>query len=382
MLNIKKILKKVIVKISGRKYLINVNKHNHGKNCLLMYITEPFLDKENLNTHQNQVQVIEMSKIIGEFGYNVDVIDYNNEKVKLDKKYDLILELHPGLNEVYKMNINEGCKKIAYITGSNPSFAYEREKKRIEDLEMRRKVSVRPRRTHNIKFFEKEKFEEYDAIFFIGNTYNWNTYKNFKIKKVEFIVNNGYCFENIKRKNNANKNWLFLASDGQVHKGLDLLLEIFSEKKFPYNLYICSNFKKEKDFCEVYKKELYESPNIFPVGFCDIKNEEFKLIIEKCQFIIMPSCSEGIAGSVLTGMSAGLIPIVSRECGFDDSDVINLEDCSIECIRYKILEYGNKNTEFLKSESERIKKIVENKYSIQEFKKSFSNALESVVRKT
>ena len=129
MLNIKKILKKVIVKISGRKYLINVNKHNHGKNCLLMYITEPFLDKENLNTHQNQVQVIEMSKIIGEFGYNVDVIDYNNEKVKLDKKYDLILELHPGLNEVYKMNINEGCKKIAYITGSNPSFAYEREKK-------------------------------------------------------------------------------------------------------------------------------------------------------------------------------------------------------------------------------------------------------------
>ncbi|WP_314621160.1 hypothetical protein, partial [uncultured Selenomonas sp.] len=102
----------------------------------------------------------------------------------------------------------------------------------------------------------------------------------------------------------------------QVHKGLDLLLEIFGQKDFPFELYICSSFQSEKEFCEVYKSELFHTSNIHSVGFIDIMGEKFCEISEKCSFTILPSCSEGVAGSALTAMSAGIIPIVIRECGF------------------------------------------------------------------
>ena len=73
-------------------------RQSYDRNCLLVYITSPFIKVPKKETHQNQWQVVELAKIISQFQYNVDVIDFDNSKVKLSKEYDLIIDIDPGGN--------------------------------------------------------------------------------------------------------------------------------------------------------------------------------------------------------------------------------------------------------------------------------------------
>lgn len=354
--------------------LKNVLDSNYLRTALLVYVTEPFITGMN-NTHQNSWQVIEIARVISKFGYNVDVCDYNYNKSDFNKKYDLLIDLHPRDNAVYNKFLKPDCIKIAYLTGSNTSFSNVAEQKRINDVYRRRNIKLIPRRQAPLI---SKRIENYDAIFFIGNEYNLKTYSEFKMPPVYFIKNTGYDFNFGNEKRKAN-NFMFLGSAGQVHKGLDLLLEIFAQKCRDCNLYVCSSFENESDFCEAYKHELYNTSNIHPIGFVDIKSDKFKEIAEKCAYMIMPSCSEGIAGSVLTAMSAGMIPIVSRECGFEDDEVIYLKDCSKECIEKSIKYYAVKDNEWIKNESDKAIKIVKERYSEECFIESICKGLKNVL---
>ena len=109
--------------------------------------------------------------------------------------------------------------------------------------------------------------------------------------------------------------------------------------------------------------------------------EQFCEISEKCSFTILPSCSEGVAGSVLTAMSAGIIPIVSRECGFEDDEVIQLRDCDMETIEEAIRYYGEKDSEWIEQESIRVRQIVKDRYSRESFVQSVRAALQDVLGK-
>lgn len=93
----------------------------------------------------------------------------------------------------------------------------------------------------------------------------------------------------------------------------------------------------------------------------------------------MPSCSEANAGSVLTAMSAGMIPIVSCECGFEDDEVIHLKDCSKECIEDSIKFYASKDCEWIKSESEKSVNIVKERYSEECFIEFICKGLKNVL---
>lgn len=378
---LKRILPKYIVHLiihlkSKKMLLNNIFNNNNNKNCLLVYITNPFL-KGISYTHQNSWQVIEIAKAISNFGYNVDVCDYNYNKSDLNKKYDLLIDLHPRDNAVYNKFLKPDCIKIAYLTGSNTSFSNIAEQKRIDDVCRRRNIKLIPRRQAPLI---SKRIESYDAAFFIGNEYNLRTFSEFKMPPVYFIKNTGYDFNFSNEKRKAN-NFMFLGSAGQVHKGLDLLLEVFAEKCKDCNLYVCSSFENESDFCEAYEKELYNTSNIYSIGFVDIKSDKFKEIAEKCAYMIMPSCSEGIAGSVLTAMSAGMIPIVSRECGFENDEVIHLKDCSKECIEKSIKFYAAKDTEWIKNESEKAGEVVRKRYSEECFVESVNIALMYALRK-
>ena len=93
----------------------------------------------------------------------------------------------------------------------------------------------------------------------------------------------------------------------------------------------------------------------------------------------MPSCSEGIAGSVLTAMSAGLIPIVSKECGFEEDEVIHLRDCSMECIEENIKFYSSKDIEWIRMQCLRSIRIVEERYSSRNYTDSVKKALDGII---
>ena len=370
---------KIRIALFGHRYGMfeNVNKTTHEKNCLLLYIIEPFRDQKINFTHQNYWQTQELAKIIGEFGYNVDVIQFNDKRARLTKKYDMVIDLHPGLNMVYKNNLNPSAKRIAYITGSNPLFTNDAETERLNDIYKRRKVELTKRRS--VEPFKDEYLKSFDYMFLIGNQNTLETYSKETPPGVHLIPNTGYEFlANHDHSSRSPEKFLFLAGSGQVHKGLDLLLEVFA-KNPDLHLYVCSNFKSEEDFCNLYKKELFETNNIHPIGFINVDSFAFTKVAKQCAYIISPSCAEGQSGSVLVGMSAGLIPIISRENGIDKEDAHILHDCLPETIECIIREYSKRSVEWREREADKAIKIVHDKYSPKNFSKSIKEALSALL---
>lgn len=381
-----KIIGKVISRLNRLKHekslyvpVSNVNKKSHKKRCLLVYLTSPFIFNDSTDSHQCLWQVKEIAKLLDKNGYIVDVADWKAKKMLLSKKYDLIIDIVPGKYPEIRKYMNPGCKTIAYFTTSNPSFQNAAEKKRLADLFKRKGINLTPRRQDTP--YTKE-IEKVDACFVIGNEHNWKTFENeFNLPKPYFIKNTGHKVEYGYNSNSKDKrSFLYFGSGGCVHKGLDLLLEVFSEDGFPCDLYVCGCFKFEEDFESCYYHELYECPNIHPIGFVSTEGEQFKAIVDKCVYAIMPSCSEGVAGSVLTTMSEGLINICSRECGLDDDEVIHLKDCSIETIRATVLEYAQKDDEWVKSKSKNSYDIIQERYSKENFIESLTFALDEVLK--
>ena len=369
------------LKLTRQTIVCNVNSTNFNKKCLVLYIVRPFQKipfvKQNLNAHQNQWQVRELVKQIGQFHYDVDVIDHDDKDIVLTQKYDLIIDIYPGFNTCYANHMNIGCKRVAYLTGMNVSVANHAEDLRMEALAHRRGGRLPPER---IAIPISKEIEQFDAFWYIGNTYNVKSYEEFQLPEISFIKNTGYNFLlSFNQEKKKASNFLFFASAGQVHKGLDLLLEIFGQKDFPYSLFICSGFRNETSFCKLYEKELFHRKNIHAVGFVDINSSLFQEIVDQCMFSILPSCSEATAGSVLTTMSAGLIPLVSRECGFEDDEVIQLDDCSIPTIEQAVREYGQKDIDWGMQKSNEVKRIVEERYSEEMYRASIRSALERLL---
>ena len=368
-------LKRLFGKKKKLKFVENVLKTNYEKNCLFLYVLDPFINgiKE---THQNQWQVIELVKMISSYGYNVDVGDYDYNPVAYDKQYDLLLDILPSENRTYFKSLKDDCIKIAYMTGTNQSVC---RKKQLE-----RFARVRKERGGNCALIQggeniSNKIEEFDAMFFIGNAYTLKSYSEFKLPPVYYIKNNGYPIEIIDSIDKSSSNFLFLGGAWQLKKGLDLLLDVFSTTCKDCDLYICSPFEKEKEFCKIYRKELYKNSNIHPVGVIDVQGEKAKDIFGKCTYLIVPSCAEGQMGSALIAMSAGLIPVLTKECGIDDGEFINIESVDLTYLTDLIHELANKDEEWIKNQREWYRSIALEKYSKEAFLKSIRFAFDNTL---
>jgi Glycosyl transferases group 1 len=355
----------------------NVNGTAEGCSALLVYITEPFFTREVDVSHQSRWQVKELARIIGQFGYDVDVIDHQNNDAKLTRDYDLVVDIHPGLNRTYYSHMSHHCKRIGYITGTNPAVANRAEYERLEDLCRRKGARLAPRR--QAQPFTYEELHGCDAIFFIGSQYNFASYAEFGLRDVFFIKNTGHEFLSPAGfLNKDSHSFLFLGGGGQVHKGLDLLLDVFVSRPH-LKLYVCSPFEHENDFHTLYRRELTAHSNIIAVGFVDILSPQFRNICDTCAFMLYPSCAEGIAGSVLTAMSAGVIPVVSKESGFGDDEVFLLSNCKVETLAEVAEEFAKKDSSWIVSQAEKTVRVVAERYSAQNYSESVRSGLAAVL---
>ncbi len=368
-------LKKIFSKKEKIEFVENVFKTNYENNCLFLYILEPFLNgiKE---THQNQWQAVEFARIISTYGYNVDVANYDYNPIDYPHNYDLLMDIYPIKERTYLKFLNDDCKKIVYFTGAELEFALKKECERLERVKKKRNIGIESVRVPKV---EMQEYEKFDIAFFMGNEYNLKSYDAYKLPKVCFIRNNGYPMPLVERSEKAKKNFLFFAGAGQLHKGLDLLLEVFTTICKDYNLYVCSPFEKEKEFCKAYHNELYKSKNIFPIGFTNINEDKAREIFKKCAYLIVPSCSEGMMGGALICMSSGIIPILTRECGLDEGDFISLDSIEMSDIGNVIHEYAIRDIDWINKEAVRYRQIVSTKYSRESFSKSINTGLAEVL---
>ncbi len=318
--------------------IANVNNTKYTKTCLMIYITMPFINKSHtlINSHQNYLQVLEMSRVLGEFGYNVDVIDYNAVNLRLTCLYDLVIDIHPYDKPVYLNNLNRDAIRIAYLTGSNPTYSNAAERSRIDRIERQNGVKLSPRRQVNPI---SKQIEKYDGVLIVGNNKTRDTFTHEFTLPPTYLISNTSSTQSIRLSGKSPAKFLYLGGVGQVHKGLDLVLEAFSTVPEAI-LYVCSPYDSEHDFIELYHDKLYKTKNVIPVGRVDITSDKFKKIAQQCGYCILPSCSEGMSGSIITGMSFGLIPVITKECGIDSRysiyitppTVANISDLVRKCM--------------------------------------------------
>jgi hypothetical protein len=376
---LKYLCQRIIVAISGLNVVLyNICNTKYKKNALLVYILDPYIYDYKSNVHQAFEQVKVIAKTISECGYNVDLIDYRASKIKLNKCYDAVFDVRMKNNPIYINYIGENTKRIVYFTESEASFANSAELERIEDVKRRRGAELKPRR--QVPMVDPI-VEKSDLAIMIGSKYNFDTYNKFYFKKSAIVPNTGYNFNFVFDKNyKKSTSYIFFGSAGSVHKGLDLLLEVFSELGSPYKLYVCGYFEREEDFVEEYYDELFNTPNIIPIGFLDIMSDRFRELSNECAFTLLPSCSEGCAGSIVTCMSAGIIPICSRNCGYDDNEVITLADCKKETIKQAIIDASNMSMKDIENKSIEVVELTKTKYCIENYKSLMHDALKAVLK--
>lgn len=155
---------------------------------------------------------------------------------------------------------------------------------------------------------------------------------------------------------------------------------MFSEEEFPCKLFVCGCVETEEDFKQAYHHELYECDNIVTCGFVDIFSEKFKEITDECVYTILPSCSEGMAGTVATCLSASMIPICSRECGYEENEVLTLYSCSVKEIKEKVLWASRKSIEWAMDRSRFSYNLSRTKYHCSSFSHEMKKAIMEIIR--
>jgi glycosyltransferase involved in cell wall biosynthesis len=283
---------------------------------LTCYITWPFFegyDGPRARGHTNAFEVITMALIYQELGYDVDIVDHNNNKYTPPKDTVIAIDLHGQLERWSKI-LPKTSLKILHATGAYWKTANQAEQIRLAAIKDRRGRFLGAQRQAS----SSRSAEFAGRIVVLGNEYTEDSFR-FAGKPITRIpISSAYEFPWPEERDisQAKKNFLWLGSYGMVHKGLDLVLEAFSQMP-ELSLTICGRPEKEEDFFELYKKELTETSNIKLHGWIDMASPEFLKIAAIHAAIIYPSCSEGGGGCVIHSMHAGLVPICTREASVD-----------------------------------------------------------------
>lgn len=347
-----------------RQPVIGKINSNKAKRALLVYITTPFHLAPHhhlFRYHQSYRQALDIAKILCGFGYSVDVVDFRDQEFHPKQTYDLVISHRLSFRGL-EAALKQSTFKIYLSSGFAHHIANFNQKLRLDNLVKRRGSSIGGLTwdTEDLSFLEIA-----DAIIGFGNQFvmdGWQT-----IFKGPCHGFNNYSTDSVlpitRDFNEARKHFIFLGSGQQLRKGLDLLLEIFPSHP-DLHLWICSHYKRERDFCALYKKELFQTGNIHPCGFVDITGTKFRNIVRKCATIVYPTCSEGSPGSLINAMAYGMLPIATREAGVNIEPYgLLLPDHNLETIERAIISVSQMDPFEISSRSQGICNIIKEQYS-------------------
>jgi glycosyltransferase involved in cell wall biosynthesis len=300
---------------------------------LLSYILEPFLAKagQPISTvHNNRLESVLIARTFLDLGYAVDVIDFRNDEFSPTNDYTFFVSARTHLATIAP-RLNKDCIKIAHLDTAHFLFNNAAAYARALALQQRRGFTSASIRVveHNLAI------EHCDYAAVLGGEFCMGTYRyaGKPMFRLPVPTVRTYPFDPAKNYDTCRKHFMWLGSSGFVHKGLDLTLEAFAQTP-NLHLSVCGRLDWERDFSRLYRSELYETPNIHPVGWVDVGGEQFLNITNQCVAVVFPSCAESESCSVLNCMQAGLIPVVTREAGIDVQDFgVLLKDATVGEIR-------------------------------------------------
>lgn len=295
----------------------------------LSYVTVPFVAGADLRGHTNAYECAEIANAYRDLGFRVEVVDYRDRDYVPPPDTRLAIDIHSNL-ERWHPALPDRCRRLLHATGAHWLTWNEAEAQRLLAVFQRRGVCLAPRRTAE----PSRGIEVCDLATVIGNEWTLGTFEAAHKPLHRVRLSSAYTYDWAAERDfeTARRSFVWLGSFGMVHKGLDLALEAFARMP-EFRLTVCGRPEKEHDFFEAYRHELTKCPNITHAGWMDLASPEFEKIRRTHASMIYPSSSEGCAGSIVHCAHAGLVPLVTRETGFEIGGFgIRIREGSVEAV--------------------------------------------------
>lgn len=353
--------------------------------ALLYYKTEPFFSPRSVReyTHTNNWEILEIARILNQLGFVVDVVDREVPIQKFSPRshYDVFLGLGAGNSGKHFLRLGKmvpEAVKILFAAGPEPDFSNRLIHERYEYFFSRHPgIAMEKRRLiTEVDFSAFAKIA--DAIFYVGNDFSRASYQSFKKPLYRIYPSTSpriqCCIDEISKS--SARDFLYFGGSGNVVKGLDVLIESFADLP-QRKLHICA--PKEEDFERFYAGILRNSERFVWHGLVEVGSPRFHEITAECGFVVLPSCSEGCATSVVTCMRRGLIPVVTYECGIDHGDWgVSIPSIHVQDLREQMR--GLQHISQAEMGWRRHETFIESwKYTQSAFSKSFAEALSRVL---
>jgi hypothetical protein len=349
-------------------------------NVLLCYENKGFFLKSGEripNDHTNRWEAVQIAQTFLDLDYRVDVISENNDWFVPAKHYSFFVGNRINFDRIAD-SINRDCVKILHIDTAHWLFNNSGEHQRLLELQRRKGVTLPTRRSLKPNLA----IEHADYATILGNEFTISTYAYANKPLYRLPISSATLYPSAEDKDfeACRNHYLWLGGYGLVHKGLDLVLEAFTQMP-DHHLTVCGPIHEEGDFANAYEKELYRTPNIHTVGWIDIESPEFLEIRHRCVALIYPSCSEGQCGGVVTCLHAGLIPIISYESGndVDEARGLILRSCSSDEIKAAVQRISALPTQQLEAMARRNVEFAVTNHTRETFAANYSRAVSEIL---
>lgn len=368
--------------LSGQKLkrnhgmLKNLKHTSYDKKILILYMIDPFTHKIEQPLHVNVEQSVIIANIFSALGYNIDIADCANEYEFDLEGYDIVFGFGRNFDRAAR---ESNAYTIAYLTGASPYWSNQAELYRLKAFQKRTGATIKLRR--QVGSWDLYAGVKTDAAICTGNKWTESTWKGI-YEKIFTINNQGLgrnaCNRVQRNLIKAKRGFCFFSGSGNLHKGLDLILECFRELQ-EFDLYIATPM--DSDFSQVYS-DMLARENVHVLGKINVESEEYLNMCQSCLFSILVSCSEGQASSVATTMYSGMIPIITKECGIDIIENENgfyVHSIEIEQLTRQIKEIADLPNEMLAEISENVKTRAKIFHSLENFENQFGNAVKQIL---
>ena len=329
-------------------------------------------------SHPQYFKTIAMAQTFVDLGYDVDVIHAENQKFIPWKSYDVVVDTRFNLQRLQTF-LPSDCIKILHCDTAQLVFQNQAEMGRMLALQNRKGVTVPPNRLETPHLG----VEHAHYLTTCGNEFTTNTYaySGKPIFRLPMVVQKMWPWPEAKDFDASRHRFLWFGSRGMVHKGLDLVLEAFVQMP-KYQLTVVGPVLNEPEFVNVYRKELFHTPNITFVGWLDKFSDEFHVLLRQSVAHVFPSCSEAGAAAVVETMAAGVIPMVTYEASIDVGNFgVLFEDSSIETIMRQVREVASMSADELCHRAKKAWETAHRNNTPEKFERSYRDTVEMILAK-
>lgn len=372
---------KFIQVVDGPQIVCNIN-YNGGKQkkILLCYLSQCFEPAHYHISHSNVQGVLSMVNVFIKLDFCIDVCYCNDEKaynLLQDENYDYIFGFGKTFDKLTQKN--KKATAILIVTENDPNVVETKYKERIKYFRERHpKWNVNRFKPRN-NFYFKETFRKYNIAIIMTSSYNINKFikpfqKTYQIN-VNGLYNKSFSLINKLAVLPSTKNkFLWFGSLGLLHKGLDILIDVFELlPDFTLDIYGAVDYEL---------KAIKSIPsNVHIMGRINVLSDEFIRVAESHRYVISASCSEGMNTGIITCMLHGLIPIVTRETGIETQEsVIEINSIKVEELAEQLKEVSNIDYNQIFMQSKNIYEYAQSTFTLENFTNRFEGIVKDIIK--